>query len=138
MKMKLNNMSPTRDYSIAQTKSTEAFRNMKTLHHHQQSLQQTHMLLKDKIYTTVLIHQQLKLRQMKSKLLDKPLLVSPRLSVGSESYVLRLSFCLSVILSSWEVTFRSPNLNIACSTATSLSPLIEKVTFYRYFHISIN
>ena len=40
---------------------------------------------------------------------------------------------LSVILSSREVTFRSPNLNIACSTATSLSPLIKKVTFYRTF-----
>ena len=42
-------------------------------------------------------------------------------------------FILSVILSSWEVTFRSPNLNIVCSTATSLSPLIKKVTFYRTF-----
>ena len=40
---------------------------------------------------------------------------------------------LSVILSSREVTFRSPNLNIACSTATSLSPLTKRVTFYRSF-----
>ena len=44
-------------------------------------------------------------------------------------------FILSVILSSREVTFRSPNLNIVCSTATSLSPsaLMKKVTFYRTF-----
>ena len=58
------------------------------------------------------------------------LLVSPRLSVGGESYVLWV-----VILSSREVTFRSPNLNIACSTATSLSPLIIKVAFLSYFCI---
>ena len=63
---------------------------------------------------------------------DHGLLVSPRLSVGGESYVLRLSFCLS-FCHHREVTFRSPNLNIACSTATSFSPLIKKVTFYRTF-----
>ena len=53
-------------------------------------------------------------------------LVSPRLSVGGESYVLRFSFCLSVCLSSREFTFRPSNVNITCSTATSLSPLMEK------------
>ena len=37
-----------------------------------------------------------------------------------------LLFCLSVCFSSWEVTFRSSNGNIACSTATSLSPLMGK------------
>ena len=44
--------------------------------------------------------------------------------------------CHSVCLSFChhrEVTFRSSNLNIACSTATSLSPLIGKVTFYCTF-----
>ena len=40
---------------------------------------------------------------------------------------------LSVSLSSWEVTFRSSNVNIACSTATSLSPLLGKVIFYCTF-----
>ena len=40
---------------------------------------------------------------------------------------------LFVILSSQEVTFMSSNVNIACSTATSLSPLIGKVTFYCTF-----
>ena len=39
----------------------------------------------------------------------------------------------SVSLSSWEVTFRSSNVNIACSTATSFSPLLGKVIFYRTF-----
>ena len=44
--------------------------------------------------------------------------------------------CHSVCLSFChhrEVTFRSSNLNITCSTATSLSPLIGKVTFYCTF-----
>ena len=44
--------------------------------------------------------------------------------------------CHSVCLSFChhrEVTFRSSNLNIACSTATSLSPLMGKVSFYRTF-----
>ena len=61
------------------------------------------------------------------------LLVSPRLSVGGESYVLRLSFCRSVCLSSREFTFRPSNLKIACSIANSLSPLMEKVYFYCTF-----
>ena len=42
-------------------------------------------------------------------------------------------FILSVCLSSREFTFRSSNVNIACSTATSLSPLMEKVSFYCTF-----
>ena len=44
--------------------------------------------------------------------------------------------CHSVCLSfchHGEVTFRSSSVNIACSTATSLSPLIEKVSFYCTF-----
>ena len=44
--------------------------------------------------------------------------------------------CHSVCLSfchHGEVTLRSSNVNIACSTATSLSPLIGKVTFYCTF-----
>ena len=41
--------------------------------------------------------------------------------------------CHSVCLSSQEFTFRPSKLNIACSTATSLSPLMEKVTVYRTF-----
>ena len=44
-----------------------------------------------------------------------------------------LDVILSVSLSSREVTFRSSNMNIACSTATSLSPLLGKVIFYRIF-----
>ena len=60
------------------------------------------------------------------------LLVSPHLCVG-ESKALWLSFCLSVILPSREVTFRSSNVSIAFSTATSLFPLIGKVTFYCTF-----
>ena len=40
---------------------------------------------------------------------------------------------LSVILSSWEFTFRSSNVNIVCSIATSLSSLMGKVTFYCTF-----
>ena len=40
---------------------------------------------------------------------------------------------LSVCLSSREFTLRSSNLNTACSAATSLSPLMEKVYFYRNF-----
>ena len=40
---------------------------------------------------------------------------------------------LSVSLSSQEVTFRSSNMNIVCSTATSLSKLPGKVIFYRTF-----
>ena len=43
------------------------------------------------------------------------------------------SVCLSVCLSSREFTLRSSNLNTACSAATSLSPLMEKVYFYRNF-----
>ena len=41
--------------------------------------------------------------------------------------------CHSVCLSSREFTFRSSNLNIACSTATSLTPMMEKVSSYRIF-----
>ena len=47
--------------------------------------------------------------------------------------ILSVYLSLSVCLSSREFTFRSSNLNIACSTATSLSPLMEKVYFYRNF-----
>ena len=43
------------------------------------------------------------------------------------------SFCLSVCLSSREFIFRPSNLNIACSIANSLSPLMEKVYFYCTF-----
>ena len=37
---------------------------------------------------------------------------------------------LSVSLSSWEVTFRSSNMNIVCFTATSLSPLIGEAFLF--------
>ena len=43
------------------------------------------------------------------------------------------SVCLSVCLSSREFTFRLSNLNIACSIANNLSPLMEKVYFYCTF-----
>ena len=58
------------------------------------------------------------------------LLVSPHVYV----WVRTKHFgCHSVCLSSREFTFRSLNLNIACSTATSLTPLMEKVSSYCIF-----
>ena len=59
------------------------------------------------------------------------LLVSPHFMRGRE--LSTLVVILSVTLSSREVTFRSSNMNIVCSTATSLSSLIGKVTFYCTF-----
>ena len=43
------------------------------------------------------------------------------------------SVTLSVCLSSQEFTLRSSNLNTACSAATNLSPLMEKVYSYYNF-----
>ena len=58
-------------------------------------------------------------------------LVSPHFMRGRE--LSTLVVILSVTLSSREVTFRSSNMNVVCSAATSLSPLIGKVTFYCTF-----
>ena len=58
-------------------------------------------------------------------------LVSLHFMCGRE--VSTLVVILSVCLSSREFTFRSSNLNIVCSTATSFSPLMEKVSFYCTF-----
>ena len=44
--------------------------------------------------------------------------------------MIRYFGCHSVCLSSGEVTFRSSDVNITCSTATSFSPLMRKVVFY--------
>ena len=57
-------------------------------------------------------------------------LVSPRRAWAARAMYFG---CHSVCLSSREINFRSPNLNIMCSTATSLSQLMGKVTFYRTF-----
>ena len=58
-------------------------------------------------------------------------LVSPHFMRGQE--LSTLVVILSVTLSSRKFTFRPSKLNIACSTATSLCPLMGKVTFYCTF-----